>query len=458
MAALAVAAPARSATSPPSPICVPRATPAAAGLTVTSATPVKNHPHVTDVTFTSRALNGTVHADVLLPASYDPHGPRRYPVLYLLHGHGGSHADWTNHDVDRVIGDLPVIVVMPDGGYDGFYSDWYGTDVDGHTPAPAPGWETFHIRELLPWVDATFKTIADRRGRAVAGLSMGGFGAMSYAARHPDLFVAAGSFSGAVDTDLDYPVGGTGMVGVANLPDRKQPDGCIWGDPLTQDVVWRDHNPTELARNLSGLSLYLAAGNGQPGRHDDPSSPSPSGAATEFGIFFMTTSFDKALTDAHIAHTTNLYGAGTHSWPYWLDDLREFLPRMQSAFAAPPAAPPAVGFAYESAASPFSVWGWSFTPHRDAAEMTYLHDVTARGLSVTGSGVLSVVTPPLYRRGRFYAVRGAQAHYVFVRADGRGRLHFNVDLGPSHATQQYQFGPTAESSFPHATVTISPVQ
>src|SRR5205807_6226435 len=135
---------------------------------------------------------------------------------------------------------VPVIVVMPDGGYDGFYSDWYGTDTDGHTPAPAPAWETFHVRELIPWVDATFPTVIGRGGRAIAGISMGGFGTMSYAARHPDVFVAAASFSGAVDPDQDYPLTPVGQTAFANGADRKPLDNCVWGDPVTEQVIWRD--------------------------------------------------------------------------------------------------------------------------------------------------------------------------------------------------------------------------
>ncbi|HZQ86363.1 MAG TPA: alpha/beta hydrolase family protein [Acidimicrobiales bacterium] len=452
---------ARAATNPTAaPLCLPRLTAPPAGLDVTSSAPVKNHPRVTDVTFRSRALNGPVHADVLLPAGYDApaNATRRYPVLYLLHGHGGNHTDWVSHDADKVVGDLPVIVVMPDGGYDGWYSDWYGTDVDGHVAAPAPGWETFHVRELMPWVDATYRTIADRRGRAVAGLSMGGFGAMSYAARHPDLFVAAGSFSGAVDIDFTYPLAGTVLATAANLPDGKQPDNCVWGDALTNDVVWRDHNPTELAGNLSALSLYLASGNGRLGRYDTGSpGPGQLGAqGIEAGVFVMTDSFDKALTAARVVHTTNLYGPGTHSWPYWVDDLRAFLPRMQAAFARPPAAPPGVPFSFESAASPFSIWGWTFTPHRDVAEMTYLRGVSGRGFDVSGSGLLSVVTAPLYRSGAMYRVTGARARTLEVQAGGDGRLRFDVDLGTSHSTQQYAFGPTSQQTFPHARVAIAP--
>jgi pimeloyl-ACP methyl ester carboxylesterase len=87
-----------------------------------------------------------------------------------------------------------MIVVMPDGGAMGWYTDWYA----GDRPVQ-PRWETYHVGELVPWIDATYRTIAARRGRAIAGLSMGGFGALSYAARHPGTFAAAASFSGALE-------------------------------------------------------------------------------------------------------------------------------------------------------------------------------------------------------------------------------------------------------------------
>src|SRR5438105_6574707 len=165
---------------PDSPVC-----------TVRPPTPVQPLPpptsttsgRVTTYTFASNAV-GAVKVDVLTPLGYDASGAMRYPVLYLLHGHGGSYDDWVaKGDVMSTV--TSTIVVMPDGGYDGWYSDWYGTDLDGHTRNPPAAWETFHIGELVPWVDATYPTIADRSGRAIAGLSMGGFGAMRHAARQP---------------------------------------------------------------------------------------------------------------------------------------------------------------------------------------------------------------------------------------------------------------------------------
>ncbi len=125
------------------------------------------------------------------------------PVLYLLHRTSGGAADWvTLGDAEQTTAGRPLIVVMPDIGqhYDGgsYCTNWYN---GGHYGQPR--WETFHIDQLIPWVDHNLRTVADRDGRAIAGLSQGGFCAMSYAARHPDLFGAALSFSGVVDTAYD---------------------------------------------------------------------------------------------------------------------------------------------------------------------------------------------------------------------------------------------------------------
>src|SRR4051794_23154641 len=92
---------------------------------------------------------------------------------------------------------------MPDDGADGSYSDWYGSVIG--TGERAPAWETYHVKELIPFIDATFPTAADRSHRFIAGLSSGGHGAMKYAAIYPQLFGAAGEFSGAVDTTISYP-------------------------------------------------------------------------------------------------------------------------------------------------------------------------------------------------------------------------------------------------------------
>ena len=177
---------------------------------------------------------------VLVPTGYDG-SHARHPVLYLLHGAGDTFRTWTDlTDVADFTATLDVIVVMPDAGHDadaGFYSDW----IDGSRQ-----WETFHTRVLPRWVDRHFRTLHGRRHRAVAGLSMGGFGALSYAARHPRLFRAAASFSGAVDTL--YPDPATPILDAAHILSRG-----AWGDPAVDIATWHAHNPVDLASKLSEI-------------------------------------------------------------------------------------------------------------------------------------------------------------------------------------------------------------
>jgi S-formylglutathione hydrolase FrmB len=182
------------------------------GITTTNGalTPVSGQPGLADAqmrtaaVFTPRGATRPANVSVpvkvrfLLPEGYDPGRARPYDVLYLLHGGAGTWADWSTSGeiVDTLAGtDFDGIVVMPEGGRAGWYSDWPGR-TDGNF---APQWETFHIGQLVPWVDANFNTSGTRSGRVIAGLSMGGYGALRYAGRHPDLFSAVGAFSAGTD-------------------------------------------------------------------------------------------------------------------------------------------------------------------------------------------------------------------------------------------------------------------
>src|SRR4051812_15805825 len=160
-------------------------------------------PRQRDVRVASAALGRPVDIRILLPRAYRRHAHRRYPVLYLFHGTSGRASDWVNFGhAEATTAGRPLIVVMPDAGFDGdgggWFTDWY----NGGRGGP-PAWETFHVDQVVPWVDANLRTVRARGGRAIAGLSQGGFGALSYAARHPDLFGAAASFSGAAEIDRD---------------------------------------------------------------------------------------------------------------------------------------------------------------------------------------------------------------------------------------------------------------
>ncbi|MDX6637556.1 MAG: hypothetical protein QOJ01_1067, partial [Solirubrobacterales bacterium] len=124
-----------------------------------------------DAQVASAALGRAVDVRILLPKGYDNHRARRYPVLYLFHGTSGRASDWvTSGDAERATDGLPLIVVMPDAGFDGDGGGWFTNWVNGGAGGP-PEWETFHVHQLIPWVDSNLRTIPTRRGRAIAGLS-----------------------------------------------------------------------------------------------------------------------------------------------------------------------------------------------------------------------------------------------------------------------------------------------
>ena len=139
----------------------------------------------------SAALGRSMKYRVLVPDEYDK-SPRRYPVLYLLHGLGGDYTEWTTRsnvaDYSRT---LPLIIVMPDGN-----NAWYTNSNEG-------AYETYILNDLQADVVKKYRTINSRYGRAIAGLSMGGYGALKMALKRPALFAVAASFSGAFAATRD---------------------------------------------------------------------------------------------------------------------------------------------------------------------------------------------------------------------------------------------------------------
>ncbi len=369
-----------------------------------------------------------VKVDVLLPAGYV--GSRRsYPVLYLLNSALADQDEYlTATDLVRFTAQLPgaqqAIVVLPFGGLFGFYSDWR----DG-----SYRWEHFDIDTLIPYVDAHYRTRADRAHRAVAGFSMGGFGAISYAARHPELFTVAGSFSGQVDPAI--PRMETFLPGFMLFIDSVcgqtyQPLG-LWGNPATDAVWWRDHDPTDLAGNLSGVSLYFASGNGVPCQPDELQE-NPLATYLESLGYEQAQNFDAALTTAGVAHAADLYGCGTHVYRFVQRDIHRFWPQMLAAFGS--ASPSS--FDYRRADPHSSAWGWTFTADpRRAAEFLDITHASPAGLTLRGSGTETVTTPPLWDPGQAVDVHGGSPTHV--RADSAGRVTFTVGLGAPHRKQQY---------------------
>lgn len=162
------------------------------------------------VEFYSPAVLRTMKYDIVLPPGYEE-GDKRYPVIYLLHGYMQNYTVWGRNlgasFYARELGEL--ILVLPDAGNTWFVN--YASSVEGKNQ-----WEDYLIEDVIGHVDANFRTVDDRAGRALAGLSMGGFGAFSVGLRHPDMFISLGSTSGA----LNYARDRAEAIAAAKILDR----------------------------------------------------------------------------------------------------------------------------------------------------------------------------------------------------------------------------------------------
>jgi AhpD family alkylhydroperoxidase len=398
-------------------------------------------PRQLAVSVKTSALPGAANVRILLPVDYMSHPHRRYPVLYLIHGTSGGADDWVNAgDAEQTTAGLPLIVVMPDIALNRDGGGWCTNWPDG-----SYHWETFHIDQLVPWIDANLRTIRNRGDRAIAGLSQGGFCSMSYAARHPDLFGTALSYSGAPDIwyDQDARTGAMAVINATEVGLDHVPANSMFGDQLSNGVNWAAHDPATLAENLRATRMFLYTGNGQPGPLDTDADPGAIGI--EGLVHEDTIDFHNRLDTLGIPSYFEDYGPGTHSWPYWARDLRESIGPIMQSFAQPAADPAAV--TYQSADDSYSAYGWSVTTHRKAREFSYLRDARCRRFTVAGSGSATVVTPPCLRPRARYRIRfagdGASGTQK-ARAGRAGRLRVDVQLGPANAYQQYT--PQAEAA------------
>ena len=146
----------------------------------------------------SKIMHKEYKAVIVLPASYATNN-KNYPVLYLLHGGYGHFDDWIKKTsesklVEKISDQYNFIVVMPEGET---FSYYINSPVSKESQ-----FETYITKEVIEKIDNSYRTIRDRKGRAISGLSMGGYGALYLSARHPDLYCAAGSMSGALNPDM----------------------------------------------------------------------------------------------------------------------------------------------------------------------------------------------------------------------------------------------------------------
>ncbi|MCU1645023.1 MAG: esterase family protein [Nocardia sp.] len=271
----------------------------------------------------SPAMAGIVQIDLLLPA--DAGSP--HPTVYLLEGIDSARPDqndWTAQGgaVD-FFADKDVNVVLPVGGAGSFYTDWQRDD-------PVRGrqeWETLLTRELPPLLDAEFH---GNGVNAIVGVSMGAQAAMMLAERSGDLYRAVSALSGCFDS-ADSP--GQAELRYIVSADGSDPDN-MWGPAA--DPEWLAHDVLAHASQLTGKSLYIYAATGLPGAHENSASPNLQdviieGGAIEFGARLCTEALQRRLGELGIPATYDLAPAGTHSWPYWQDQLDAGWPVLAAA-------------------------------------------------------------------------------------------------------------------------------
>jgi S-formylglutathione hydrolase FrmB len=366
---------------------------------------------------------------VVLPSDYAV-TVKRYPVLYLLSS--GPTSEWPHVDPQlQAVANMGVIIILPNQGM-GFYNDWFNG---------AHRFETLDTTTLIDYVDAHYRTIPDRAHRAVAGASKAGYGAMLFAARHPDLYAAAASFSGIVDlapAAFRYAFAAELSTGYATYTHPANPtDNPIWGNATSEAVWWHDKDPTDLAGNLRGIELYNAAGTGAVAP-DEVQASGPTAALAcyeESTIRLQNMDFNRALKRAGVPNTWVPH-QGCHDGYYWVKELHQWAPTMMSVFNHPTPAP--VPFDYRSADSTFSVWGWTFRADpRRAPEFLDVTNASAAALTLRGSGTTTVQTAGLYLPGQQLCVGEGTSRPRVMTADAQGRVTFTVNLGNPHPLQQY---------------------
>jgi diacylglycerol O-acyltransferase / trehalose O-mycolyltransferase len=268
-------------------------------------------PRIVDLTIMSPALGREAKVRLLTPDGWSSRRrAQRWPVLYLLHGCCDTYDSWTREThIDRLRRLRHVLVVMPESGDVGFYSNWR----NGGRGGP-PAWETFHLVELRGLLERRYGA---GTARAVAGLSMGGLGAMSYAARHPGMFAAAASFSG-----LLHPLADRRLI-LGLVSSYASDSQALWGDPDAQRQTWAAHDPTALAGRLRGTRLFVSSGDGRPGPLDRSRRDRD---GVEASVYRESRAFAARLRGLDIPATIDFYGRGTHVWPYWERELQRSLP------------------------------------------------------------------------------------------------------------------------------------
>jgi S-formylglutathione hydrolase FrmB len=263
-------------------------------------------------TFPSASLGQDVSYAVSLPPSYDSDTRRRYPVVIFLHGLFNSERDWQGRgvqaEIDRLRAERKIgefIVAVPYGA-----NSFYLNGKDGLR------YEDAIVKDFIPYVDKTFRTTATARERVIQGISMGGFGALVIAFKHPEMFTAVAAHCAAIFEELPKPP--------ASADDRRgtyryQIATKIFGSPY-DEAFFKANSPLGLislhADQIKKLKIYFDVGE-----------------QDRYGFAAGNRSFDEALTKAGVPHEFHLT-PGDHGWSYLIsrsEPAFEFISRALSA-------------------------------------------------------------------------------------------------------------------------------
>lgn len=279
----------------------------------------------TDLVPRDQLTDGRPSVVVTLPLDYDPE--LDYPVLYLLHGTDDSAVTWFQKGaVETVMAGLEAIVVQVEGGETGWYTDW-SVEAD-----ESRYWRSHHLDQVVPWVDERFGTITESGGRAIAGTSAGGYGAISYAQQRPETFGTALSFSGVLS--LESPqvremAGGEFARATGNGND-------VLGDGReTTEEQWQDADPGLHVGRLENTAVAVYRGSGD--RYESQIADTAEvflDRAQEEGIDVESYRYEE-LFEEEDPMPNGSRCTGGHEWSCWSGSLEHATPWIQEQIGEP---------------------------------------------------------------------------------------------------------------------------
>jgi len=258
----------------------------------------------------SKILKKTLQYSIYLPADYEASN-RYYPITYLLHGYSDDHMGWIQFGEVHLIADeaiekrelAPMIIVMPDGGV-----SWYINNYD-----KSLRYEDFFFDEFIPFIESKYRIRTEKQYRGIAGQSMGGYGALVYSFKHPEMFSSCAAFSSALYTKEE----------MINMDDAKWETrhGILYGSNLKGEDRITEHyianNPLYMLQNsdlkeIGTLRIFIDCGD------DDH-------------LYKGNSTFHMLLRDLNISHEYRVRDGG-HQWSYWREGLLEGLKFIGTSF------------------------------------------------------------------------------------------------------------------------------